>query len=101
MERVMFTVSEVANRWAVGKSSVYRLIQSGELPSIAITGLSIRINIKDLLDFEDSRRRSLVNEVTARPEEDGSCNQEPLQRPQPLTPGRRRATPHKPWVFDW
>lgn len=50
-DRKALKVAEVARRYSLDKSTVYRLIQSGDLPAFRI-GNSVRVPIWALPDFE-------------------------------------------------
>jgi excisionase family DNA binding protein len=46
----LLTPNEVAERLRVGKSTVYKLIASGELPSVRVASL-LRVRVSDLEKF--------------------------------------------------
>lgn len=49
------TVDEVAERVRVSKMTIYRMVQSGELPGIKF-GRSFRIKVDDLVNYLESHR---------------------------------------------
>lgn len=53
MDRLTYTIPEVAQHLRLGRTTVYRLISTGELPSILIGG-SRRVTAAALVDFIDS-----------------------------------------------
>jgi excisionase family DNA binding protein len=52
--RVFLRIPEAAERLALGRSTVYRLIASGELPAVKI-GTAIRIPATALASWADGR----------------------------------------------
>ena len=50
LESRLLTPREVAEYLSLGRSTVYLLIQKGDLPSIRINR-SVRVNPRDLIDF--------------------------------------------------
>jgi excisionase family DNA binding protein len=54
--RLQVTVAEAARLLSFGKRTLYRLVQSGELPSIG-RGRLLRIAISDLLAYQERNRK--------------------------------------------
>jgi putative molybdopterin biosynthesis protein len=50
MSTLTFSVNEVATQLRVGRTTVYRLLKSGQLPSFCI-GRSRRVSAKSLQDY--------------------------------------------------
>ena len=56
MERLLFTVEEVAEALALSRSTIYRLLKSGDLVATRI-GTAVRIPEQALRRFVDTRIR--------------------------------------------
>jgi excisionase family DNA binding protein len=54
--RLQVTVAEAARMLSYGKRTLYRLIQSGELPSIG-SGRLLRIAVTDLEAYQERHRK--------------------------------------------
>ena len=63
-DRKALKVAEVAHRYSLDKSTIYRLIQSGELPAFRI-GNSVRVPVWALPDFEAAALNAARTEVAA------------------------------------
>jgi excisionase family DNA binding protein len=57
MDKNLMTVAEAAARIRVGRSTMYRLIAQGAVPSIRISSRLIRIREEDLARALDAARR--------------------------------------------
>ena len=57
----LFSVMEVCEELGMGKSWVYRRIQSGEIPSIKL-GHNVKVKREDLHQYLESQRQKLVSE---------------------------------------
>lgn len=53
--RMLLSVNEVATELGCGRDTVYRLLTSGQLPSLTIGGRLRRIRREDLRAYIDSR----------------------------------------------
>lgn len=47
MEKALLTVSEAARRLSLGRATAYRLVQTGELPSVRV-GRAVRVPVRAL-----------------------------------------------------
>ena len=56
----LFSVMEVCQELGMGKSWVYRRIQSGEIPSIKL-GHNVKVKREDLHQYLESQRQKLVS----------------------------------------
>ena len=56
-ERMLLTVVEAARRLGIGRSSMYRLLDAGQIRSIHV-GRSHRIPVDALTEFVDERREA-------------------------------------------
>lgn len=56
-ERLLLTVKEAAEKLRLGRSLTYRLIQTGELPSVKVGGAR-RVLVRDLDRFVEALRAS-------------------------------------------
>ncbi len=54
MERILLTVTEAAQRLAVGRSQLYELLRRGEIVSVRI-GRSRRVPVRALEDFAKAK----------------------------------------------
>lgn len=54
MEKILMRPTEVAQMLSIGKSTIYELLATGEIPSIRI-GRSIRIPVKWLNEWVEKR----------------------------------------------
>ena len=57
----LFSVMEVCEELGMGKSWVYRRIQSGEIPSIKL-GHNVKVKREDLHQYLESQRQNRVSE---------------------------------------
>jgi excisionase family DNA binding protein len=57
----LLSIPEVCQEIGVGKSWVYRRIQSGEIPSIKL-GHNVKVKREDLHQYLESQRQKLVSE---------------------------------------
>jgi len=64
MDRILLRPIEVAEAIGIGRSKVYELLASGELPSIRI-GSSLRVPVAALRDWIEARTRE-QDEVAGR-----------------------------------
>src|ERR687887_638897 len=58
VEPVWLTVSQLAQRWQLGRKTIYKFIDSGELPVWKVGTHLFRIALADILRFEARNRRS-------------------------------------------
>jgi excisionase family DNA binding protein len=56
-DQLLLTVKEAAARLRLGRSLTYRLIQTGQLPSVKVAGAR-RVLVRDLDRFVEGLRRS-------------------------------------------
>ena len=63
-DRKALKVAEVARRYSVDKSTIYRQIKSGDLPAFRI-GSSVRVPVWALADFEAAALNAARAEVAA------------------------------------
>ena len=56
----LFSVMEVCQELGMGKSWVYRRLQSGEIPSIKL-GHNVKVKREDLVGYLESQRQKLVS----------------------------------------
>ena len=63
---MLLTVKEVAGRLRVSVSTVYELLQSGELPSfrVGLSGGALRISVADLETYLTARRSGGQGTIT-------------------------------------
>lgn len=68
MEKLLLTPSEVAETLGIGRTKVYALLASGEMPSVRI-GASVRIPVAELKEW----LREHSSQTQTRDASDGSA----------------------------
>lgn len=61
-DKLAYTIAETAQALSIGRSTLYKLIQAGELPSVSIGARRVILR-EDLNDFVNARRQTAPTEV--------------------------------------